>query len=90
MTGPELREHRTKLGVTQQQVANEAGVSKAYVSLVERGEHPSVQSLGIEQWARLLNGVEQAWAKQKPERRRRAGRYEVRLVLVKPRSEIVS
>lgn len=37
--GVKIRELRTSLGVSQEQLANEAGIDRSYMGGIERGEH---------------------------------------------------
>jgi len=36
--GKKVREERTKLGLSQEELANRAGVHRTYIGMIERGE----------------------------------------------------
>lgn len=47
LLGVNVRHHRKQKGMTQEQLALEAGMERSYVSDLERGtRNPSVQALG--------------------------------------------
>lgn len=44
----ELKRKRQKSGLTQQQIADEVGISKGYYSLIERGERRTSYELAFQ------------------------------------------
>lgn len=51
--GIRIREHRKKRGLTQDEVADRAGVSQGYIGSVERGE----QNLTVESLEKILRAI---------------------------------
>ncbi len=45
--GSILREHRERLGISQEELAERAGVDRTYISILERGlKSPTLETLG--------------------------------------------
>lgn len=61
MTGPELREAREKLSLTQEQLAGILDVDRAHVSRLERGAKVVTQQTALLIRAMLRFGLPETW-----------------------------
>ena len=52
--GKKVRDERTKLGLSQEELASRAGVHRTYIGMIERGEK-NITLLNMEKFASALN-----------------------------------